>query len=78
MIMPTSTHLMQPIIRCADKASRVLLRDIDPYFPPLSRKSNIWRNSNIFDSTVRVCVPGEGQTKGGHWKFENGKRILYY
>lgn len=35
-------------IRCSDAPARLLLKDIDSIFPEsMSRKSNIWRNSNI-------------------------------
>lgn len=34
-------------IRCFNDTSRILLRDIDNVFPPLKRKSDIWRNCPV-------------------------------
>lgn len=59
-------------IGCATKGTRELLREIDSVFPPLDRKSRIWRPS-IWENEPRCewCRSGDVLRQGSH---SNGKR----
>ena len=63
------------------RASKSLLRDIDQIFPPLERKSNIWRNDRVdlYDTNkTPICLycKSEKVYKNGHLRGEQRFRCL--
>lgn len=72
-------RLEQYTIRAFGDSVRSLLRDIDPVFPPLTRKSDRWRNSELLDkrATPPACprcdsphVYRWARTRGGTQRFK--------